>query len=184
MKLFIKLLLFLLVLGIAGPFIIKKPDGRPLLTLNDIKSNTGEFLQSFRQMSALLTSLIKPAASSATSQTSNDSSKENTNLTRVHKWRDKEGQWQFSDQAPENTYSETITINPNQNIINLKTMPLTQEHVESSAISNGASDLSKTTDSPMLIPGIPTLNEAKKTIESAKMVQDLVNSRAQELEQY
>lgn len=178
---FIKLLLFLLLLGIAGPFIIKKPDGTPLLTLHDVKSNTGDFLQSFRQMRAMLTTLIKPALSSATTRKPNDSSKENTNLTRVHKWRDKEGQWQFSDQAPDNTYSEIITINPDQNIINLKTKALTQEQVEPPATSN---DALKSTDLPMPIPGIPTPNEAKKAIDSAKMLQNQVNNRAQELEQY
>lgn len=93
MKLFAKLMIFVLVAAMAGPFIIRGPDGRPLMQLSDVTQRFKGWMNS--------------SGSSSPSPGGN---------VEVHKWQDENGQWHYSDAAPA-AKSETISINPNTNVI-------------------------------------------------------------------
>lgn len=78
MKLFIKLLLFVVVLALAAPFFMKKPDGTPMLTLQ---------------------SLGLGAVSNKVSAVLPDSRPELPKTAEVYRWQDEKGAWHYSDKA-------------------------------------------------------------------------------------
>lgn len=93
MKIFVKLMLLVLVGALAAPFILKGPDGRPLMQLSDL--NFGDFeLPSFGG--------------------------KNADTTTVHKWQDENGEWHYSTEAPKQD-SETLEIDPNVNVMDAPT---------------------------------------------------------------
>ncbi|MFK8030642.1 MAG: DUF4124 domain-containing protein [Gammaproteobacteria bacterium] len=89
MKLFAKLLVLVLVMALAGPFILKGPNGQPLMRVSDVTQKFKAWMGS---------SPAKPGSS-----------------VELHRWQDENGQWHYSDQATGG--SETITIDPNVNVI-------------------------------------------------------------------
>lgn len=91
MKLFIKLLMFLVVLALAAPFFMKKPDGSPMLTLQSIG----------------LKSVVDKV----------DAVKHEVSVPKtaqVYRWQDEKGVWHYSDQA-QTTAAEKHQVNISQN---------------------------------------------------------------------
>lgn len=91
MKLFIKLLMFLVVLALAAPFFMKKPDGSPMLTLQSIG----------------LKSVVDKV----------DAVKHEVSVPKtaqVYRWQDEKGVWHYSDQA-QTAAAEKHQVNISQN---------------------------------------------------------------------
>ena len=88
MKIVLKILLFLLVLGVAAPFfLLKKEDGRPLLSLDDIKAPN------------LSLPDIAPLVNEVKVVMPTTGLKEIDKETReIYKWQDEYGEWHFSDE--------------------------------------------------------------------------------------
>ena len=178
MKLYIKFILFLVVLAVAGPFIMKRPDGRPLLTINDIKSGDSSIMKSFKTLTGLF-------HSSKETLSLDDSLPEDAErlLTRVHKWQDEEGVWHFSDQQPEGETSETVEIDPNQNILEMNDAEVLKkligEKEEQTASASQALE-----PPPNMIPGLPTIDQAKQAMDNAKAVQGLLDNHYKQIEKY
>ena len=91
MKLFVKLIVLLLILAMAGPFFMRGPDGQPLMRLSDVTQRIKGWISKGPS--------IKPGSK-----------------VEVHKWQDENGQWHYSDAAPSQN-SEIITVDPNVNVI-------------------------------------------------------------------
>ncbi len=96
MKIFIKLLLLLVVLAIAGLFFIKKPDGTPWLSVSDLTSKT--------------TNVLKPIAPSTKSE-------------QVYRWQDEKGNWHFSDKPVDGVQQDQITVKQSQNRLKQVDLP-------------------------------------------------------------
>ncbi len=178
MKLYIKLILFLVVLAVAAPFIMKRPDGRPLLTINDIKSGDSAIMKSFKTLTDFF-------HSSSDALSLGDKLPENGErlLTRVHKWQDKEGIWHFSDQQPEGATSETVEIDPNQNILEMNDADVLKKLIgeKEEQTANASQALEPPTN---IIPGLPTIDQAKKAMDNAKAVQGLLDNHYKQIEKY
>jgi hypothetical protein len=95
MGLFNKLLLLALVLAVASPFILKKPDGTPILEIS-------KFLEP-------ATNMTKSALPSATPKS-------------LYRWQDEKGNWQYSDHPPENSNAQMIQVEDKIN--SMKTIDL------------------------------------------------------------
>lgn len=95
MSLFNKLLLLALVLALASPFILKKPDGTPILEIS-------QFLEPAKNIGQ---SVIPTAAPKS-----------------LYRWQDEKGNWQYSDHPPENTQSQMIQVEDKIN--SMKTIDL------------------------------------------------------------
>jgi len=109
MGLFIKLLLLALVLALAAPFVIKGPDDRPLMTLDDIQNPDGltGWLQSIPQVGSTLQEEVTGKGTAPAK-----------GKTSVYSWKDEQGNVHYSNIAPTETASvETIKVNPNMNVI-------------------------------------------------------------------
>lgn len=96
----IKGLLALLVIAGASPFILPLDEGRPLLSLDDLKAPS-------------LPELPQVDLSSLESEPEADPAP-----VRVHRWKDDRGNWHYSDEAPPAGVAyETIVAEPVRNTI-------------------------------------------------------------------
>ena len=100
------------------------------------------------------------------------------NNVQVYRWKDAEGNWQFSDSPPENTAAEQVLVNTDLN------RDLVPEFTPSPQIEEpnrtGKAILLKEGGSK--IPPIASPDKVGQLIEDAKGVQDLMNERAKQLE--
>lgn len=95
MGLFNKLLLLALVLALASPFILKKPDGSPILDISE-----------FMEPAKNLTSSMTPSAAPKS----------------LYRWQDAKGNWQYSDHPPEGSNAQQIQVEDKIN--SMKTIDL------------------------------------------------------------
>lgn len=179
MKFFIKFLLLLLVLGMAGPFFLKRPDGKPWLTMDQVLPNNelpnSESLKS--QLSYQLQKTkqwILDATPKFTSGSDSESSS-GSEATKVYRWKGSDGSWQLSDQPPADGQAEMIMVDPNTNLIQGLSEPVEEEIVEQTP----AQEPSVGVPLPMTVP----LDQVSKLQEDAKKVQEQLNKRNEALEE-
>lgn len=106
MKLFVKFLVFVLVLGVSGLFVLKRPDGKPWLDyrvfLNDIQTKFAEV----KSLKKDLVDEVKDVAGGSEPQS-----------TTVYKWRDAAGVVQYSDTPPPDGSGAVMVLNHATNIV-------------------------------------------------------------------
>ncbi len=159
MKLFIKLLLFTVVLAVGAPFLLKDEDGRPLLDASKLRmpelgtppmpdlSRLEEAVEDTRRKLSRL----------------GEESREEMGAV-VYRWRDAQGNWHFSDDPPDGVASERVTLDPAANVVRLQTA------------SGGTA-----TDAPPA--GSATLSNPVRLMEQARGVDRLAQERLQRQEQ-
>ena len=105
MKLFVKVLCFGLVLALAGPFLMRGPDGEPLYTP----------AQAWQSLQASLPSLDVPEVLPS-------------EPVEVYRWQDASGQWHFSGTPPaEGTAYTVLEIDPKTNAVGTAPTPVEDE---------------------------------------------------------
>ncbi len=160
MKLFIKLLLFTLVLAVGAPFLLKDEDGRPLLDASQLRmpelgtppvpdlSRLEDTVDGVRKTLSRL----------------GDETREKAG-TVVYKWRDAQGNWHFSGDAPQGVASERVTLDPDANVVHLET-------------SSGESGKGTSSRGESMPPASPA-----RLMEQARDVDRLTRERLQRQEQ-
>ncbi len=91
MSIIIKMFIALFIIGFSGLFILKQPDGKPWLSLN-------EFLPDRN-----------------TIKTITPSRHNHDDKQTIYRWKDASGQWQFSDKPPAENASEEIQLSGHLN---------------------------------------------------------------------
>ena len=104
MKLFVKLMLFIVVAALAAPFILKGPDGRPLMSLDMLKAPDVK-LPDFSK------------AADAVSASLNKAGEEPSKAVAVYKWQDENGSWHFSDNVEQGQSAQKLNVDPNANLV-------------------------------------------------------------------
>ncbi len=160
MRLFWKFLLLILVLALAGPFFIKGPDGDPLLTGSDVKHSFQKTVASARQKWR-----------SVSTDTQRALGNDNAGKTTVHKWQDANGQWHYSDEAPEGEISETLVVDPDLNVMDA--IPIIKP--EQTSVNTPAATDSTEISQP-LIP-IPTPGRVKDALQKTRDAKQQVEDR-------
>ena len=123
MKVFYKLLLFIVVLAVTAPFIIKDEQGRPLMSFNGLhmpaisKPPLPDIKGALGQIKSHLPTL-------------NDDSGHST-LT-AYKWQDKEGNWHYSDHRQAGRNNVAVQVDPDANRVHLDKPPATSEPAQHS----------------------------------------------------
>ncbi len=163
MSLAIKFFCFLLVLGFAGLFVLKKPDGTPWLSLDGLIPD-------------LSIGSIKDTIDDAMPEQvlgGNDS-------VPVYRWKDAEGNWQFSDAPPANTTTaaEQVMVSTDVNrdlapVFTPSPVEVATPKKSGKAILIKDRSLSPTTISP---------DKISTLVDDAKNVQNLVDDRQKQLE--
>jgi len=169
MKLFVKLMILVLLLGLAGPFFLKKPDGKPWVSLDDVLPTKG----TVEGLWAKLTNNFSQYKNMAGRELGD----EQMGKTQVYRWQAADGSWRFSDKPPQNETSaggvETIYVDPNTNMIEgVPIAPVTEPSAEAGEADSGGIPLPMTV-SPM---------QAKKMMDDARNIQTLMDERSYTLD--
>jgi hypothetical protein len=102
----LKIMLLIVMLACIGPFFIKAPNGEPLLTVADFAPDVSlaSILERLKQDPGLasLTGLAKGidiSGDASDGEQAEQGTGKNAlgSVTKVYKWRDEQGVWQFSD---------------------------------------------------------------------------------------
>ena len=141
---FIRFIILLLATALVAPFFIPGPDGRPVMTLD--KLGIGKMPE--------LASLPDIGGSSA----------ESGSLT-LYRYRDDQGNWHFTDQAPASGDFELVEVQ-NANLLESASLPPGREP-ETSA---------------MAVPGIPLPGNTARALEEAGAVQEQLDQRAEQMD--
>jgi len=159
MGLMLKFFSFLLVLGFAGLFVMKNPDGQPWLSAEDV-------------VPEISFSNIFPKNIFASGADAGDSA------VAVYRWRNAQGQWEFSDIPPEDLDAEKMTLSTNANrdlYTSAKQKPAEAKSQEGPSV---ADRLSPTTVSPAKIATLVSDAEGvQKLLEDRKQAMDETLSR-------
>jgi hypothetical protein len=156
-KIFVKLMLFVVVAAVAAPFVIKGPDGRPLVTLDSLRTpdvNLPDFTKAADAIKAGL-------------------GDEPDKVKAVFKWQDEKGMWHFSDNKEQGRSAGKLNVDPNANLVHFAAAGNTQ--APASAI-NGGDDKGGASGSP--VAGLASLATISTLIHDAKNVDNLQKERA------
>jgi len=159
MGLMLKFFSFLLVLGFAGLFVMKNPDGQPWLSAEDFVPEI-----SFRN--------IFPKNIFASETDAEDGA------VSVYRWRNAQGQWEFSDIPPEGLEAEKMIVSTNANrdlYTSAKEKPAEEKSPKGPSV---ADRLSPTTVSPAKIATLVSDAEGvQKLLDDRKTTMDETLSR-------
>ena len=163
MKIFLKLLMGLVVLAVIAPFYLKNQQGGQLMSLNDIKMPT----LSTPPVPEIVKSTLSDISTNIPSSNSSDSTEEK-NQIKVHKWRDKDGTWHFSniDESHKGSNSKVIFIDATKNTAT----PIKQPQPE--AANTKTNNVENITPS-LLLP----LTHGKATVDQARQIQGILEQR-------
>ena len=137
MKSYTKLLLFIVVLmAVVLPMMIKGPNGKPIMALNDWLPSDVDVSKSVIMVKSLGQS-AKQAINSVVVEQEGSLNESSVSLPvaqsvevvplasgQMYKWRDKKGRWQFSNEAPTNLDSVEVADLPE--IKNVMDAPISQ----------------------------------------------------------
>jgi hypothetical protein len=194
MKLFVKLMMFLVVLALAGPFIMRGPDGRPLMTLKDLKlpdfslpSSAPETLSGQEQQAWISWSKDENAPKQAKVYVIDPTNQEPIAARAgvFYRWKDSSGSWQFSNVPNPDTPNIVVETDPNANILqSLSTDKIDAALGRAKAMDPGLADKADAMADDMPTIPLPTtipITEVPELINQAKAVQDLMNQRTEML---
>lgn len=189
MKIFVKLMALLVVLAVAGPFFLKGPDGRPLLSLRDLKLPSFSMPQLPGEQSTSSETPELPSGPNATISWSKDdsmqretyrydSSKPVTEQANVfYRWKDQNGVWQFSKTPHPTEENFIVSVDPNGNIL----QSLAAEKIDKVFGRNqpdpNAPEEGDEKGEPSAVPSTIPFEDIPKLIEQAKELQKLSEQR-------
>jgi hypothetical protein len=168
MKLYLKFILFLLIVAVAGLFFLKGSDGRPLLTIDKIKMH-GISLPSIdplKHMADKTKNFLNPSKASK-----DRASDKSAQTVTVYRWKDKNGTWNYSNIA--NGHSEAVQIRPYENVVpdpKPAERGKQQKNMDKECTMGSAASL----PSPLSVP----VSEIPKLIRDAKGLQQKMNTHA------
>lgn len=161
MRLAIKFFIFVLVLGLAGPFILKKDDGTPWMDAREFIPDVQSWGRDLKAWWARTKRQVPESVGGGDGE-----------KTTVYRWQAEDGSWQFSDKPPVQGSAETITVDPNANLIQglPEPEPEPQEQEESSGVN-------------MPVPMTISPDQVKKLKEDAEAIQQIMDDRARQLDE-
>jgi len=166
-----------LVLGLAGPFIIRAPNGQPYLNYQD-------FLPSWSSLKSRWNNIEMPGLgdNNSASGDTNSTDKSNASLsnwgkTRVYRWQDEDGIWQYSDTQPADIEAEVLWFDPNENTLFSQPTEIETEESQDEDENNAQKPGFELPLPLTVAPG-----EVSTLIEDAKKAQELMQQRNEMLE--
>jgi hypothetical protein len=116
MKLFIKLMLFALVLSYASLFIIKKPDGTPIRTLDslvptfDFSDTKTKVSESVNSVVAVISNISEEAGKIGSASTSVSTMEVEIQAREIYRWQDEQGTWHYTDTPPPGVDAQIMAL--------------------------------------------------------------------------
>lgn len=162
MSLIIKFFAFILVLGLAGMFVLKDPNGQAFLSVDDFIPDTSKITASVEK---ILPEQVVGGGSEK---------------TMVYRWQDANGNWQFSDQPPSDVIAEQVLIDTHLNSDIAPPTPKTKAPVSEQRSGNAV--WIGDSDSTPSIGTTVSPDKIEKLVDDAKNVQQLIDNRDQQLQ--
>ena len=158
MKLFGKLFIAVLIIGILLPFtILKGKDGKPMMNIGDIK----------------IPEISLPDIPDLTNSSENKGSTTVDGKDLIYKWLDSEGNPQFSTSPPPEGIEYTVKgYDPNTNLIQAVEVPVKDSEGETEK-----TETKKPAASADEIGGVYSPEAVEKLFKDAKNVEKLLNER-------
>ncbi|WMN58430.1 DUF4124 domain-containing protein [Pseudoalteromonas xiamenensis] len=160
-------LIMILLIGLGSLFVLKRPDGKPWLSFEQIEETTS---RKANAMSYEGKQLLQKAAQKV--QSVADSLSDNSG--KIYKWQDEQGVWHYSDRPNARGGSEEVILDPNK---------ITVMSAEDTSVLGG---LSTPKNEPMKSPlGLTTISPAsvKQLVDDANNVQKLMDERQKKLDE-
>jgi len=163
MKIFIKLMLLALVLSYASLFIIKKPDGTPIKTLDSLKPDVD-----FSAVSELPGKLQALFPGTDSSKDSLESGMEiQITPETIYRWQDELGSWHYSNSPPPGVAAEAMNLeSPTVMTLYRESPEPTTDALENNNPGIGSTTAGQTT--PGLLPG--KIGEMQEVMQQARDV--------------
>ncbi|GAA6151160.1 hypothetical protein [Pseudoteredinibacter isoporae] len=163
MRLFLTLLILLLVVALAAPYVLKRPDGQPWMDASELSPDiqvNGSYekakLELYRWWHGLRRDLFADRQSGK---------------TRAYRWQDSEGNWHLSDTPNPAGNSEELWVDPNVNLMPATLLPVEEE-------KNTTQGEPSSVPLPMTVsPG-----QAQQLMQDAQKIQGLVDKRYEQLD--
>lgn len=181
MKLYVKFLMFAMVLAMMGPFLLKGSDGRPLMSIDEMFSGEGGFSTGIAKAVEMFNMALNMGKNSMSSEPGDQGETEAQDVagkTKVHRWKDENGVWQFSDANTSGSTTEVVYINPNTNILQFNDLEKLKKLQ--------AEQQKKPPPKPQAqtpAPGVPSVGQAMQTMQQAQQLQESLNKRAEQQQQ-
>lgn len=163
MKLYVKFLMFILVLGVAGLFVLKRPDGNPWL---DYRAMMPDW-QSMKYK-------VENSVTEMTQEAAKISGSDNAGEVKVYRWKGPDGAWKFSDSPPPQGGADEVWVDPNQNLI---------QGIDLSKPAVPEAENQQPGGPAIPMPMTVSPGQVQKLMEDARGVQDLMDQRQKALEQ-
>jgi hypothetical protein len=202
MKLFIKMMIFFVILAFAGPYLLMGPDGmQRLMAIKDFGLPSFDFsLPSLDSPQDLIPGdknsqqWIQWAEEKAPAQP-DQLTRDQLAMLEIqaqeniyYRWQDDSGVWQFSELPNRNTLNLVVRTDPNANVLQGlseeqidvalgRFKPPTNSIVEGNPMANGEG-----LDNEIPIPTTIPVTEIPKLIEQAKDVQKLMEDRVKNMD--
>ena len=201
MKLFSKLMMFVLVGALVAPFFLKGPSGQPLMTLQDLNlpsfglpgkaAGPVEVLSGKDEGASIQWGSAKTTANGALIKATDAEGKLLQEARNTYyRWKDNDGVWQFTKQPNPNTENFLMKVDPNANIV----QSLSQDSIdrafgrepksETLALGEKAKSTNPLLDDAPSIPfpsSIP-IDQIPQLIDQAKGIQELSLERQKMLD--
>ena len=157
-KLMFKLMIVILVLLVASPFMLPGKNGQRLFSLSDLKMPDFSSLFGSRKSNIMVIPENSTPEKEMTQQ---------KKLTTVHKWIDEYGVWQFSDQNNSGGDGEVLKINPDINVVKaMEVAKPEEENEENSTQDDAESSLPGISLTTVPVDKIPKLINDTKNLKS------------------
>ena len=165
MKLFVRLMGLVLVLALAGPFILQGPDGKPLMEMADVTSGIA------KQWRAMTTNLQRSAGN------------DDAGKVEVHRWRDANGQWHYSDGDGAAPDAEVLLVDPNVNVMDApprRAAPADEGDTQAAPRAAPA-DSARSAIDDIPLPLTISPGQVKQVVDDARSVESVLEKREQQL---
>ena len=167
MKGYYKFMITLLFAGVFGLFFVKGPNGKPILDFRDMRISINSIKTTIQGWSNSVSNSVSGSVSELTG-----GEVEIVEPTKVYRWQDADGNWQYSDTPPAGVASEAVEVKTNGNVV--QSTPPRPVNAEES-----------TEQGPQIGVPLPLTiapGEVNQLIKDAKQVQELMNERSKTLE--
>lgn len=166
-KLFYRLIILALLGMLFAPFILKRENGKPILTPEEFMSFDTALI-TYRYKTALRKIRAYIASDNEDGSFFDGSYQPDSETTQYYRWQDEEGVWHFSDTPPSTGKQlEKLEVNNNQNVLNF-------EDIDKDGQSKDASKKKTTEPKSGFVRGI------QDKLNKAEEVQDIIDKDFEE----
>lgn len=166
MKFFVYLVSFILILALAGLFILKKPNGQAWFTVDDLLP---KMIMIENKLESITDNFLVKYESFTKEVKEESSQVEQRSELKIYRWKDNNGNWSYSDKPKASAENEEIFLDPNDVVV----LPALKVDTKNLPNAKASKKDDKISPSPLTVLPSKALNLYK----DANNVQKLMDER-------